>query len=179
MSYSDVLSFWFEEVDESLWWKKDEGFDQKIRERFLTLHEQANRCELFTWRTSAQGRLAEIILLDQFSRNMFRGSSKAFASDVLALTLAQEMISLGQDKELSEAQRRFVYMPHMHSESLIIHEEAVKLFEQLGNEKVLGFEIRHKDIIEQYGRYPHRNDILGRESTAEEIEFLKQPGSSF
>jgi uncharacterized protein (DUF924 family) len=179
MSYSDVLSFWFEEVDESTWWKKDESFDQLVKDRFLTVHEKANRCELYTWRTTAQGRLAEIILLDQLSRNIFRDTPKAFASDRLALTLAQEMVIRGEDNELPEALRRFIYMPYMHSESLLIHEEAVKLFEKLGNKEVIGFEIRHKVIIEQFGRYPHRNEILGRESTVEEIEFLKQPGSSF
>ena len=137
------------------------------------------RCELFEWRTSAKGRLAEIIVLDQFSRNMFRDTPLAFASDPLALVLSQEAISIGADEVLTSTQRSFLYMPFMHSESLIIHEAAVQLFTKNGVQSNLDFEMKHKAIIEQFGRYPHRNEILGRESTAEELEFLKQPGSGF
>ena len=179
MTYNDVLTFWFEEIKESQWWVKDESFDKLIGSRFSTVHEQANCCELYDWRTSAQGRLAEVIVLDQFSRNMYRDTERAFASDTLALVLAQETISVGADIELTVAQRSFLYMPFMHSESLGIHEVAVGLFESLGSEGNLNFELRHKKIIEQFGRYPHRNYILGRKSTKEELEFLSQPGSSF
>ena len=118
-------------------------------------------------------------MLDQFSRNMFRDSPLAFAHNALALALAQEAVSAKADEALSPVERSFLYMPYMHSESLLIHEIAVDLFQRNGIKGNLDFEIRHKAIIEKFGRYPHRNSILGRASTAEEIEFLKQPGSSF
>ena len=177
--YQTILQFWFEEIEPAQWWRKDENLDQVIIERFSGIHRSAARCELYEWRKSAQGRLAEIIVLDQFSRNMFRGSPLSFSCDPLALALAQEAIAAGADKPLNQAGRSFLYMPFMHSESLKIHEIAVDLFRQNGNPNNLDFEFRHKAIIERFGRYPHRNDILGRPSTDEEIEFLKQPGSGF
>lgn len=118
-------------------------------------------------------------MLDQFSRNMFRNSPLSFAHDALSLALAQEAISVGADKSLNQAERSFLYMPFMHSESLKIHEIATRLFRDNGNQSSLDFELKHKAIIERFGHYPHRNSILGRESTVEEIEFLKQPGSGF
>lgn len=174
-----VLKFWFEEIEPAQWWKKDEAFDRMIVERFGSLHRSAGAGELFEWRSTGRGRLAEIIVLDQFSRNMFRASPLMFACDPMALALAQEAIAIRVDKALNQAERSFLYMPFMHSESLGIHEDAVELFRQNGNPHNLDFEIRHKAIIERFGRYPHRNAILGRESTAEELEFLKQPGSDF
>jgi uncharacterized protein (DUF924 family) len=134
---------------------------------------------LFEWRTSAEGRLAEIIVLDQFSRNVCRDTPRAFAQDALALVLAQELVASGQDRSLPAAQRVFAYMPYMHSESALVHTHAVALFTQLGNERNLDFELRHKAIIDRFGRYPHRNAILGRTSSAQELAFLKEPGSSF
>jgi len=177
--YRKILRFWFEEIDHSQWWAKDDDFDKSIIERFSDIHASATRCELFEWRTVAQGRLAEIIVLDQFSRNMFRGSPLSFAQDSLALALAQEANSAKADKVLSPIERSFLYMPFMHSESLKIHEVAMDLFQNNGIQSSLDFEIKHKQIIERFGRYPHRNIILGRECTAEEIEFLKHPGSGF
>jgi len=178
--YQEILKFWFEDTKPAQWWKKDENFDRVIIERFSALHRSATRCELFEWRKDARGRLAEIIVLDQFSRNMFRGySSLAFAQDALALALAQEAVSSGADKALSPVERSFLYMPFMHSESMNIHEAAEELFQKNGIESNLDYELKHKAIIERFGRYPHRNAILGRESTPEEIEFLKEPGSSF
>lgn len=179
MGYQDILKFWFEEITPKQWWTKDEGFDAMIRQRFAETHSKAAKCELFTWRETSQGRLAEIIVLDQFSRNMFRDKVESFAHDHLALSLAQEAIAGGFDQSLSVQERSFLYMPFMHSESLLIHEEAVKLFTDLGAESTLEFEHKHKAIIDKFGRYPHRNAILGRESTAEEVEFLSQPNSSF
>jgi uncharacterized protein (DUF924 family) len=134
---------------------------------------------LFEWRAEAKGRLAEIIVLDQFSRNMFRGLPLAFASDALALVLAQEAVSAKADALLNPTERCFLYLPFMHSESLRIHEIALELYRNNGLQSNLDFEIRHKQIIERFGRYPHRNSILGRQSTDEEIAFLKQPGSGF
>lgn len=179
MDHHDVLHFWFEEIESKQWWVKDPAFDQVIRERFGDMHAQAARGELFGWRKTPGGRLAEIIVLDQFSRNMFRDTPAAFAQDTLALVLAQEAVFAGADKSLPESQRSFLYMPFMHSESLAIHELAVELFSQPGLEGNLDFEMKHKVIIEKFGRYPHRNKVLGRESTAEEFEFLKRPGSGF
>ena len=177
--YEDVLHFWFEEVEPALWWKRDTDFDRQIITRFSALHTNASRCELFTWRTTARGRLAEIIVLDQFARNMFRDSPLAFTNDALALALAQEAITTGADQPLSPVERSFLYMPFMHSESLIIHEQAVILFENNGIAENLDFEFKHKRIIERFGRYPHRNKVLNRDSTAEELDFLKEPGSGF
>ena len=177
--YSQIINFWFEEIDSAMWWKKDDGFDALLVERFADVHARACCCELFDWRVEPLGRLAEIMVLDQFSRNMFRDSAQAFAHDALSLVLAQQAVAVGADQSLSPVQRSFLYMPFMHSESLLIHEVAVELFRANGIENNLEFEFKHKRIIEEVGRYPHRNELLGRESTAEEIEFLTKPGSSF
>jgi len=177
--HQTIIKFWFEEIDQSLWWAKDEEFDQLIIKRFSSLHAKAIRCELFDWRQSAEGRLAEIIVLDQFSRNMFRDSPLSFVYDPLVLALAQEAISVGADKVLSPVQRSFLYVPFMHSESLKIHDVAMDLYKNNGIQANLDFEIKHLQIIKRFGRYPHRNKVLDRVSTAEEILFLQQLGSSF
>jgi len=177
--YFDVLNFWFNDIDKSKWWIKDIEFDQFIKEKFLDIFVAASNCELYQWRQTAKGRLAEIIVLDQFSRNIFRGTARSFAADPLALALAQEAIAAGADTKLNAIQRSFLYMPFMHSESLKIHEVAVALFRKNAIQSNLDFEIKHKEIIEKFGRYPHRNKILGRSSTAAEIEFLKRSGSAF
>jgi uncharacterized protein (DUF924 family) len=177
--YQQIVKFWFEEIKPVQWWKKDTAFDALLLDRFSEIHARASRCELFEWRVKAEGRLAEIIVLDQFSRNMFRDTADAFASDAMSLTLSQEAISCGADQELTPLQRSFLYMPFMHSESLQIHDCAVELYRKNGIQSNLDFELSHKKIIEKFGRYPHRNKILGRQSTAEVIAFLTQPGSSF
>ena len=177
--YQQIVKFWLEEIKPVQWWKKDTAFDALLLDRFSEIHARASRCELFEWRVKAEGRLAEIIILDQFSRNMFRDTAGAFASDAMSLTLSQEAISCGADQELTPLQRSFLYMPFMHSESLQIHDCAVELYRKNGIQSNLDFELSHKKIIEKFGRYPHRNKILGRQSTAEEIAFLTQPGSSF
>ncbi len=179
MNYQEILDFWFNPEHQSLWFSKSDTFDQKIRQNFSKVHAQAVQAELWSWRKTADGRLAEIIVLDQFSRNLYRDQPLAFAQDGLALALAQEAIRLNLDAQLNPEQRSFLYMPFMHSESKMMHEFALKLFQRLGNPVNLDYEKRHKKIIERFGRYPHRNKILGRESTPEELEFLNQPGSSF
>lgn len=179
MNYQDILDFWFSAENQPNWFAKSDHFDQSLTEQFSEILEQASQAELWSWRKTAEGRLAEIIVLDQFSRNIFRGTARAFAQDSLALALAQEAISLDLDKQLSPEQRAFLYMPFMHSESRLIHEYVFKLFQRLGNPSNLEYEIKHKIIIERFGRYPHRNQILGRESTEEELSFLTQPDSSF
>ncbi len=174
-----VLDFWFVELDSAQWWRKDAELDLQIARRFCDVHRAAAQCELWSWRGTAAGRLAEVIVLDQFSRNIHRDTALAFAQDPLALALAQEAVARGADRDLEPRQRSFLYMPYMHSESPAIHEQAVALFEKLGNAANLEFELRHKAIIDRFGRYPHRNAVLGRESTAQELRFLEQPGSSF
>ncbi len=174
-----ILRFWFEEITPKQWFVKDQQFDQLILDRFLSIHQAAAAGELFAWRITIEGRLAEIIVLDQFSRNMYRDQPGAFAQDTVALVLAQQAVALGWDKQLPVEQRAFLYMPYMHSESPLIHEQAVQLFNQPGLEDNLRFEYLHKEIVDRYGRYPHRNEILGRVSTLEELDFLDSPGSSF
>jgi uncharacterized protein (DUF924 family) len=179
MSWQRVLQFWFDEIDPALHWRKDIEFDRLIEQRFGELHRSACACELFHWRDQPQGRLAEVIVLDQFSRNIYRDRAESFAEDGLALALAQEAVRLDVAAQLTCDQRAFLYLPYMHSESAAIHRQAERLFRQPGLESNYQFELRHKAIIDRFGRYPHRNRILGRESTPEEIEFLQQPGSSF
>ena len=179
MNYEDILDFWFSAETQPFWFAKSDAFDQSLESRFGDVLIQAAKAELWSWRKSPEGRLAEIIVLDQFSRNIYRDTPQAFAQDSLALALSQEAISLDLDKQLSPEQRTFLYMPFMHSESQLIHEFALKLFQRLGNPINLEFEKKHKVIIDEFGRYPHRNDILGRESTEAEKHFLTQPNSSF
>ena len=175
----DILHFWFEELTDKQHFAKDAALDEMIRTRFGQTLGAAMRCELFAWRATAEGALAEIILLDQFSRNIFRDTPRAFAQDALALALAQVLVATGQDQLLSPVQRRFAYMPYMHSESALIHEQAVQLFSQAGLGDGLDFEVRHQAIITRFGRYPHRNAALGRASSAEELAFLSEARSSF
>lgn len=179
MQEQEILDFWFEELTPQQWFKKDSGLDATITRRFSEVHRAASQCELYRWRHTPEGRLAEIIVLDQFSRNIFRDQPGAFAQDALALALAQEAVAQCADNQLNTAQRAFLYMPYMHSESLPIHDVAMELYDQPGLEFNLEFEVKHRDIIVEFGRYPHRNAILERQSTEAEIAFLKQPGSSF
>jgi len=179
MHYDAIIDFWFKEIEPKFWWKKDSEFDRLIADRFLGVHNAATKCELYVWRDSPLGRLAEVIVLDQFSRNIYRGTPLSFAYDPLALALAQEAITAKANQSLNPDQKAFLYLPFMHSESPVIHEIALELFKEPGLESNLDFEIRHKAIIDKFGRYPHRNEILGRQSTEEEISFLKEAGSSF
>lgn len=179
LMFQTVLDFWFHEINPAQWWAVDAAFDDLIRTRFGALHAQARRCELFAWRTTPAGRLAEVIALDQFARNIHRGTPDAFSADPLALALAQEAIAAGADLALPVEQRAFLYMPFMHSESAAIHAAGAPLMQARAPQGTYDFELKHKAIVDRFGRYPHRNVILGRESTAEETEFLKQPGSSF
>jgi uncharacterized protein (DUF924 family) len=179
MQAQDILHFWFQELNDTQRFAKDAALDATLRARFGATLQAATRAELFGWRGTASGRLAEIVLLDQFSRNIYRDTPGAFAQDPQALTLTQELVASGLDQTLALAQRIFAYMPYMHSESLLIHAQALPLFSQPGLEGTLAFEQKHKAILERFGRYPHRNAILGRVSTPEEQLFLAQPGSSF
>jgi len=175
----EVLSFWFREIDPKSWWSADPGFDDRVRERFGELLGRAGRGELFEWRARERGRLAEILVLDQFSRNIHRNTPLAFAADPAALVLAQEAVAAGELARLEPVERTFLLLPYMHSESRLIHATAETLFREFTPADSCKFELRHKAIIDRFGRYPHRNRILGRASTAAELEFLQQPGSSF
>lgn len=179
MTHDDVLKFWFEELSPRDWFIADPAQDERIRQRFGALLAQAGQAELHAWRSHAEGRLAEIIVLDQFSRNIHRDSPRAFAQDPMALVLAQEAVARDALHSLTQSQCSFLLMPYMHSESAAVHEQAEALFRDFASKNSYGFEVKHRKIVDRFGRYPHRNSILGRESSAEEIEFLKQPGSSF
>ncbi|TLF51889.1 DUF924 domain-containing protein [Halomonas urmiana] len=174
-----VIDFWFGELKPAQWFRKDAGLDGEIARRFEALLTAAGRGELWQWRASALGRLAEVIVLDQFPRHIHRGSPLAFAWDPLALVLAQEAVAHQADRLLDVAWRAFLFMPYMHSESLVIHEEALRLFAQPGLEENLRHEQRHRDVLKRFGRYPHRNAQLGRDSTPAERAFLDRPGSTF
>jgi uncharacterized protein (DUF924 family) len=179
MRAEDILYFWFTENGRKQWWQKSARFDQLIRRRFLQTYRAAVAGELAHWRATDRGRLAEILVLDQFPRNMFRGKPQAFAADGMALLLAQEAVAKGVGEGWTACWRQFLCMPYMHSESPVVHTEAVKLFSASGLEDNLEFEYRHKRIIDEFGRYPHRNEALGRVSTPAEQAFLTKPGSGF
>eukprot|EP00985_Skeletonema_marinoi_P016033 scaffold8499_cov75-Skeletonema_marinoi.AAC.2 len=159
-SADEVLKFWFDDLSPQQWFMQSDQVDTTIRNKFLDTHNKAAAGELDTWRKDARGSLAEIIILDQFSRNLYRNTPQAFAQDGMALVLAQEAITKGFEDDLSKEQVQFLYLPFMHSESLVIHERAVELYTALGQEMNLEFEMKHKAIIERFGRYPHRNAIL-------------------
>ena len=187
----DVLDFWFGDPTSSThgsnrveWFRKDPAFDASIRARFGALIERGLRGELEAWAATPLGALAQVIVLDQFTRNVFRGTPRAFAGDARALNAARAMVGSRQDEELPPFQRAFVYLPFEHAEGIDMQHEAVRLYTRLvaldpAQAGGLDYAERHRDIIERFGRFPHRNDILGRQSTAEEIEFLKTPGSGF
>jgi uncharacterized protein (DUF924 family) len=179
MQAQDILNFWFTELSDKQRFAKDAALDALMRERFEAALLAAAAGELYHWRTAPQGRLAEIVVLDQFSRNIWRDTPRTFAQDAQALVLAQELVAGGHDAALTPVQRAFAYLPYMHSESLAIHALALVLFSQPGLEENLKFELRHQAIIARFGRYPHRNAVLGRASTPEELAFLREPGSSF
>ena len=195
---SDVLSFWFGELDEDgaprpevaqRWFEKNPAFDEEARRAFGDDVEAALRGDRDDWASSPQGTLALILLLDQLPRNLFRGTPTSFAGDARALAVSQAAVARGDDRALTTLERAFLYMPHMHSEDVEVQRRSVELFEGLARqapprlkpqaESSLDFARRHRDIVERFGRYPHRNEILGRPSTPEEIAFLKEPGSSF
>ncbi len=178
---AEVLEFWFGTGPErgkshKRWFEKSDAFDAEIRRRFLALHESVSSESI--WLEAAPECLARIVVLDQFPRNMFRGSRRAFATDALALDAARLAVQRGYDRDALPVERLFMYLPFEHSESLEDQVRACQLTQPLGGEWY-DYALRHKAIIERFGRFPHRNAILGRASTPEEIEFLKQPGSGF
>jgi uncharacterized protein (DUF924 family) len=186
----EILNFWFDHPDapgygkpRSFWFKPDPSCDEKIETHFQPDYELAASGKLASWKTSASSCLALIILLDQFPRNVFRGQAKAFATDSQAVAAAKHAIAKGFDRELLPVQRWFIYLPFEHSENLEHQHQAVQLFDQLSEypycADAIDYAKQHLKVIERFGRFPHRNQILGRETTSEEAEFLKQPNSSF
>ncbi len=169
----DILQFWFSDETRPHWFAKSEAFDADIRRRFAILYEHVRDGAHAEWKDSPRGLLALVIILDQFPRNMFRGSPQAFASDDLALTLAELGIAKGFNVRLSTEELMFLYMPLQHAEKLDVQEQAVARFAELNMEYSLDFARQHRDIIARFGRFPHRNAVLGRASTDEETEFLK------
>lgn len=172
MNYTDILDFWFTELTPAQWFKRDAEIDRRITERFSDVHALAAAGETEHWRETPEGRLVEIIVLDQFSRNMYRDSARAYACDTQAERLTYEAIGVGADMELPPERRLFLYMPLMHSESKITHRLALKKFIELDNAEALKYERSHKQIIDRFGRYPHRNDVLDRKNTPAEDIFL-------
>ncbi|HEV7576173.1 MAG TPA: DUF924 family protein [Caldimonas sp.] len=186
-----VLDFWFGAPDSAefgsarkAWFAKDDAFDASVRDRFGALIERALRGELEGWAESPRSALAQVLLLDQLTRNAFRGTARSFAGDARALAAASRMVGARQDEALPPFMRAFVYMPFEHAEGLAMQDEAIRLFARLVSEApehadMLDYAHRHRAVIERFGRFPHRNDILGRRATAEEIAFVQQPGSGF
>lgn len=174
---ADILRFWFEEHPKN-WFVKNPDFDAQIRTGFLSLHEAAVAGQCAHWVDAPHNCLALVILLDQFPRNMFRGEARAFATDALARAAAREILRRGWDRQMTQSERLFAYLPFEHSESLADQVLSCELMKDFDADQ-LRYAIRHREIIERFGRFPHRNGVLGRESTASEIEFLAQPGSGF
>ena len=188
--WQPILDFWFHPQGDAAhgeeraeWFRKDAAFDASIRARFLPDIERAIGGAFVEWDAESSGALARIIVLDQFTRNVFRDTPRAFAGDPLALSAASELVDSGRDRTLNRVERSFVYLPFEHAEDLAMQEKGVALYQQLGRETgrddTASWAIRHRDIIARFGRFPHRNRVVGRESTPAEIEFLKTPGSSF
>jgi uncharacterized protein (DUF924 family) len=176
---ADVLGFWFEETRPEQWFKKDPAFDARIRERFLALHEMLAAREASDFVADAHTALTAVIVLDQFSRNMFRDTPRAFAADPQALAVAQAAIECGFEGALTKDERMFLYLPFEHCEDRAMQARSVALVASLGDPELSKWAEAHRAIIDRFGRFPHRNRLLGRISTAEEAEFLKQPGSTF
>lgn len=179
MEYENVLSFWFDIQHEDSWFKKNRGFDDEIHRRFYTCWEAATRGELSMWREGIRGRLAEIIVLDQFSRNLHRESDLAWRQDGMALLLAQEAVKTPEYTTLSLDEKGFMLMPWMHAESRVVHQQATELFAELKGTSYYQSEQEHRQIIELFGRYPHRNQRLNRPSSPEEQAFLNKQQHAF
>lgn len=196
--YREVLDFWFGQpadpcaITDAMtqrWFGKSDATDREIRERFGALVEKAGRGELRSWRELAAGRLALLILLDQFSRNQWRGSGEMYQYDHVALKLAREMVDSGDYRELLPSQRAFVFLPLEHAEDLALQHEAEALFRELAEsvpphyrgpyDSMVDYAVKHREVIERFGRFPHRNALLGRASTEEEETYLAQPGAGF
>lgn len=175
----EVFSFWFTELTRKDWFEKNEALDEAMRRHFAATHLSLARGELDAWRASPQDRLAAVIMLDQISRNIYRGTPLAFATDWLALREAKLAIEAGADMMVLPEERCFFYLPFEHAEELAEQDRSVELFTLLGDAEYLDYAERHRAVIREFGRFPHRNALLGRESTAAELEYLSKPGAGF
>ena len=176
---SDILGYWFSEGAKTRWFEPDAAFDAELKQRFEPALKKAKSGASANWSENPAGALALVVLLDQIARNLYRNTPEAFAADPLALDIAKRAVARGFDEGLSTDERSILYMPFMHSECLEDQESGVGLFAALGLDDPLDYMRRHRDIIARFGRFPHRNAILGRPSTPEELAFLQQPGSHF
>jgi uncharacterized protein (DUF924 family) len=177
-SWKDVLDFWFDQRHIPLHFDENEEFDNKIRDEFLETWKAASEGLLVDWRKSIKGRLAEIIVLDQFSRNLFRNDIRTYTQDKMAIALSQEVVMHTEYGSLSKDEKRFILLPFMHSESLELHDWAWRYFEAI-DEGTQYFERLHREVLEKFGRYPYQNDDLGRESTPEELAYLEEKNGNF
>ena len=178
VNWEDIIDFWFDPDHAGLHFTEDDDFDEKIRSRFLATWEAGSEGLLVDWRKDIKGRLAEIIVLDQFSRNLWRNDIRTYTQDKMAIALAQEVVNHPEYNHLSKDEKRYILLPFMHSESLDLHDWANKYFEELG-EDFLYYERLHREVLEKFGRYPYQNKDLGRESTKEELEELEKKKDGF
>lgn len=178
-TYDDILNFWFSKNTEKHWFDKNDQFDKTIKTKFLSIYNEAKSGKQEKWKENARSCLALIICLDQFPRNIFRNKPEAFTTDSLAISYTKHAIKNKFHNQLGPVEQPFLFMPLMHSENINDQKQSVKLFKQLQNELSFSFAMQHYNIIKRFGRFPHRNIILGRDSSEEEKTFLTQPGSSF
>jgi uncharacterized protein (DUF924 family) len=178
-SIDEVIAFWFEQLGSQDWFRKDVKLDATIKERFGALYDALKLGVPAAWLSEPHGVLASVLVLDQFPRNIFRGDERSFATDAAALAIAKRAIAEGVDAKLPGTKRWFLYLPFQHAENSADQARSVELFTTLGNPSALDYALRHQAVIDRFGRFPHRNAVLGRLSTEEEEDFLKQPGASF
>jgi len=180
-SKNEVIKFWFEEIKPQQWFQKNAAFDADISDRFMTTYEMAKKNLCSSWTNDADGVLALSIVLDQLPRNMFRDKPKAFETDYKILGIVKEALHKGLDQILPHTKRRFIYMPFMHSEELNDQKICVELFKKIKIDDPLSYEyaLKHLEVIEKFGRFPHRNEILGRQSSKDELSYMKLPGAGF
>ena len=176
---AEIIKFWFEDITPKQWFKKDDQFDEMLKQRAAQIVQQALNGQLDSWAETPQGAIALVLLLDQFTRNISRNTPMAFAGDEMALAISLKASSSDWFKEQSEPMRIFLLMPMMHSEDIAIQDNSLLLFKEFTNEDTYSYAVNHRNVVAKFGKFPHRDKILGRPSSAEEIEFLKQPGSSF
>lgn len=179
VDFKEVLDFWFYEDHVPLHFDENEEFDEKIRARFLDTWRAGSEGLLVDWRKDIKGRLAEIIVLDQFSRNLWRNDIKTYTQDKMAIALAQEVVNHPDYNKLSDDEKKFILLPFMHSESLELHDWADKYYKELGDENLNHYEKLHRDVLEEFGRYPYQNKDLGRQSTPAELKILEEKKDGF